>query len=116
MKRLFIYLILVFGLFSCEKDTKKEPQIIFEGITERDDYGSPIGYIDLTDWQIGDSWIDSEKQLFQDFHSYDYVNSNEANIEITAYPNPFHGVLNLNLSKKNTTRFDFRIVTTEFKV
>jgi hypothetical protein len=115
MKRWLIFLLIVTQL-SCEKENNNEPQIKFEGITERDIYGYPYGNIDSTDWQIGENWQDLEKQLFQDFNSYNYKDSNDANFEIIAYPNPFEVSIYLRLTKKNTTRFDFRVVTQEFNI
>ncbi len=102
-------------LLSCKKEEPivKEDNIYFKGITAKDDNGVPISN-DSTDWNIKDSWMDKEKNLFSKHYKTDCQPGFDYLIDL--YPNPNNGIFSLYLKMPNDARLDLRMVDRSYNL
>jgi hypothetical protein len=63
MKLIFVLFGLALTLFHCSEDPKTE---IFQGITETNEVGQLVGFVDENDWLLDENWDSVEIGLFQD--------------------------------------------------
>ena len=111
-----VLLVILVGFATCKKNDNESSQIQFNGITETDDNGNPVGTVDSTDWTVDKNWNDTEHGLF----SKRFENCNiTVNSTFNAYPNPANDALTLTLSGINTQEFtetSFRIVDRNYNI
>ncbi len=111
MKIITLSIAVLILAISCEKDN----ELVFSGITERDEFAVPKGSTDDTDWRFDDIWNEREEGLFDvsNFKSADkfyeemnYSTDLYAVSSCMAYPNPAVSVFNFNInSEADTLRF-----------
>lgn len=111
-KRFLIMCLLFLTIFSCKK-SENSNKIIFEGITERDNNGSPINDIDDTDWNFNDSWSMQEKELFFETGFDNCILSNE---NIICYPNPCGSLCLLRLIEFENYSASIRLVDNNLNI
>jgi len=117
MNRLIVlFIVTPLIIISCdkEKDDNNIDEIVFSGITMRDNVGNTLSQ-DTNDWQLHDNWTDKENSLF--FEKMNGICSTEDyDYYIISYPNPCSGMFFLHLSKPNYSRLAFRIVDKDFNI
>ena len=105
---------------SCKKEEIKESTNenipTFTGYTSTDEVGYPMGLTDNSDWTLDDSWSTIEKELFNDYNSYNDDCTLDSNIKIRpGYPNAASDVFSISLVKDSTIKFKIRLVNQKFE-
>jgi len=116
MKKACFLLVMLLLIFSCNNEDAVEPvdDIIFTGITERDETGAKITN-DSTDWQLIENWQAKEEALFEEAFST-VCDTAGYGYSILAYPNPCQDMITLRITKPTDSRVSFRIVDKDFNV
>jgi len=109
-----ICLIATFAV-SCKDDAAKNPEsIVFKGIRVTDVNGK-VYENDLTDWQLAETWNDTENSLFAEKRT-NVCDTANIGYKVVSYPNPCNGIFNLYISKPIESRLAFRIVDRNYNV
>lgn len=111
-------LIISSNLSSCKEDKNladNKPEIIvFKGITLTDNQGWVIEN-DLSDWQLAESWNETENSLFAEKKT-NFCDTANIGFKVVSYPNPCNDIFWLYISKPVETRFAFRLVDRNYNL
>jgi hypothetical protein len=108
MKNLIILFALI--LFSCKKDNNTKDTITISGITERDNFGNPIGIIDDTDWSYDTNFPQTINSLLNFVDTVNYLDADTSTIQLFAYPNPIEKQFVFRFSSSKRTVLKYIIV------
>ena len=117
-----ILLLATLFIISCKKEKNDEAinQSIptFTGYTSTAEDGSPTNlHKDTSDWTLNDKWSTIEKELFEDYDSYNESCILDSNIKIyPGFPNSAGEIFNISIVSDSTVKFKIKIVNQKFEV
>jgi len=112
---LYILTLLILIGSSCKKDADNFPD--FNTITSRDINAQPIGAADRDDWNLNDSWVSVENNLFPNTSTSTAYPLVSSLMQTAGYPNPCGAtVFRISFGITTNATADVKIVDQSFNV